>query len=1125
MKKLKLFISLWFTMFSMVVFGQAEYEKIAITANTQDNSALKVNVQSSSNEINWKYIKDFQKEKEYLSTGLIKSGVISINGDNTKYNVSAGIGIITNFDDPENPTSTIVNFPAVVAKTPSYLTTSNITYVAINSSGTVTESATPFTPEQRRTLIILGAVIHSNLTNINVVNNISAPTNASTNQLHDLMEAIGALNLSGNKFGPNNSNLLMNKSAGTIFKLGSNFVNDWKNPHVLGQSALTGLTFRYRTQNGTEGSDLTSITPNVYDLNNVLTSVPSNRYSIQTITLFQTGLVRIQYGQETYGSLSEAEAAISTRSYNVESNIALNGITRAYLLVKEGTTSLANTADAKFVDAGKFGSITSGGGAITLAAIVAALGYTPENNANKQNSLATDGSGVKYPTVDAVNTKVSNIDNTSDLNKPISTATQTALNLKENTANKNIANGYAGLGSDGKLISSQLPSITITDTFVVGSQSAMLSLVAETGDVAVRTDVNKSFILQGDTPSDLADWQELLTPTSTVTSVFGRTGAVTSNSGDYTADQISETASRKFQTLAQQTYNDATSSIQTQLNGKVSLSATETIGGVKTFSNMPILGAATSVNGQIVYADASNQLKTTTNFKYNDATGVVTTLLGNLGSNAYTSTAYQPLLTNPVVASTFTANYIPKFTGSGTTIGQSQIFDNGSFVGIGVSSGLNRTLQIVGSTQISHKQTNSPFEMLMGQFDDSGNAAINNVANANLYFHTNNQRVMTLLANKNVGIDVNTPTEKLQVNGNIKLSASNSFLYGGDNAGRLIVTNNDVTTYFGIYGSSHPTAPNTFSLVANNIPALTIPNTGNIGIGTNTPLNKLDVAGNISLSSGGANVFRVLQSVQAAGYNGPGFYSQSDLGYGVASGGTHRFIGIDGNTEMMRITSGGDVGVGVVPKTWFNSRKAIELFNGGAIVGVNAGWIENWGNSYIDSSASTRYLQNGFASLYQYGNVTNGGHVWFSSASGTAGAVVTLNQVMTLNGSGALNVSNLGTGLLYTNGGTLTSTNPSDGRLKNNITDLGYGLSDILKLRPVSYNWKDDKINQGKQFGFIAQEVQEVMPELVKEFKTEEGNRLGLDKEGIYAALVNAIKEQQAQIKELQKEMEILKNK
>lgn len=176
---------------------------------------------------------------------------------------------------------------------------------------------------------------------------------------------------------------------------------------------------------------------------------------------------------------------------------------------------------------------------------------------------------------------LANVDNTSDLNKPISTATQTALNLKENTANKNTANGYAGLGSDGKLISSQLPAITITDTFVVGSQAAMLALTAETGDVAVRTDVNKSFILKGSSAGTLADWQELLTPTSSVTSVFGRQGAVTANNGDYTTALVTETTNKRYQTDIQQTYNDATSSIQTQLNAKENLankSTTTTLG-------------------------------------------------------------------------------------------------------------------------------------------------------------------------------------------------------------------------------------------------------------------------------------------------------------------------------------------------------------------------------------------------------------------------------------------------------------------------------------------------------------------------------------------------------------------
>jgi hypothetical protein len=50
---------------------------------------------------------------------------------------------------------------------------------------------------------------------------------------------------------------------------------------------------------------------------------------------------------------------------------------------------------------------------------------------------------------------------------------------------------------------------------------------AQEGDVAVRTDLNKSFILKASPYSTLANWQELLTPTDAVTSVNGNTGAVT----------------------------------------------------------------------------------------------------------------------------------------------------------------------------------------------------------------------------------------------------------------------------------------------------------------------------------------------------------------------------------------------------------------------------------------------------------------------------------------------------------------------------------------------------------------------------------------------------------------------
>ena len=101
---------------------------------------------------------------------------------------------------------------------------------------------------------------------------------------------------------------------------------------------------------------------------------------------------------------------------------------------------------------------------------------------------------------------------------------------KEDKANKNIANGYAGLDSSGKIIPTQLPALAITDTFVVNSQAEMLALVAEVGDVAVRTDLNKSFILISTGASTLANWQELLSPTSVdQTIIDGSTNAVSSN--------------------------------------------------------------------------------------------------------------------------------------------------------------------------------------------------------------------------------------------------------------------------------------------------------------------------------------------------------------------------------------------------------------------------------------------------------------------------------------------------------------------------------------------------------------------------------------------------------------------
>ena len=91
----------------------------------------------------------------------------------------------------------------------------------------------------------------------------------------------------------------------------------------------------------------------------------------------------------------------------------------------------------------------------------------------------------------------------------------------------NVANGVPLLTVDGLIDSSQLPAIAISDTSVVGSQAAMLALTAQVGDIAVRTDTNQSYILKTAGASTLANWQVLLTPPDTVTSVASKTGNVT----------------------------------------------------------------------------------------------------------------------------------------------------------------------------------------------------------------------------------------------------------------------------------------------------------------------------------------------------------------------------------------------------------------------------------------------------------------------------------------------------------------------------------------------------------------------------------------------------------------------
>lgn len=137
---------------------------------------------------------------------------------------------------------------------------------------------------------------------------------------------------------------------------------------------------------------------------------------------------------------------------------------------------------------------------------------------------------------------------------------QTTLDAKIPATEKGAANGVATLGADSKIPSAQIPAIALSEFLGnVATEAAMLALVGQRGDWAVRTDFtpNRVFILKTDDPTLAANWTDITTP-GAVTSVAGKTGAVTLVKGDVGLGNVDNTAdSAKPVSTAQQTALDA----------------------------------------------------------------------------------------------------------------------------------------------------------------------------------------------------------------------------------------------------------------------------------------------------------------------------------------------------------------------------------------------------------------------------------------------------------------------------------------------------------------------------------------------------------------------------------------
>ena len=297
---------------------------------------------------------------------------------------------------------------------------------------------------------------------------------------------------------------------------------------------------------------------------------------------------------------------------------------------------------------------------------------------------------------------------------------------------------------------------------------------------------------------------------------------------------------------------------------------------------------------------------------------------------------------------------------------------------------------------------------------------------------------------------------------------------------------NDMNTAGKLFEIGNGTADNARSN------ALTVLRNGNVGIGITTPNAVLQFANDISQ--------RKLVLYETAnndhqfygfGINGGTLRYQTD-----ALGADHVFYaGADGTTsnELLRIKGNGNVGINQanpqVPLQFATALgKKISLYRGGT---GDAGFGVFGNELRIHSD------YNGADITFGYDNLVNGFTERFRvRANGNA----TLAGVLTQN---------------------------SDATLKKNIEQINDAGALLAQLHGYRYQWKDENADTDKQLGLLAQEVQKVLPELVKE---NADGKLGVNYSGLIPVLLQAIKEQQKQsenqqlkIAMQQKELEALK--
>ena len=428
-------------------------------------------------------------------------------------------------------------------------------------------------------------------------------------------------------------------------------------------------------------------------------------------------------------------------------------------------------------------------------------------------------------------------------------------------------------------------------------------------------------------------------------------------------------------------------------------------------------------------------------------------------------------------------------------------------------------------------------------------------------------------ANNNVGINTVSPGAKLHIisGGNpAAIFESTSVVTAGIELRDGAATQNRWWLMSGLASATD----GIFSIydARQGLSRLAINTSGNVGIGTSSPNGKLTIVDSgvdftvkYDATTLNLNAGILLDAVAISGRSAIKFTS-GDTNNGYISFGTESSGTL---AERMRLDSSGNLGLGVTPSAWAASYAAMQIGARGALLASRTASDTYIASNYYYDGAN-KYIGNGFASYYSQ---FNGAHSWHAAANNTsgAGAAATFTQAMTLDASGRLivgntnltqncrfesysnstavfpghffqaaassstnaallvskatndvttaqvfvqfTVNNLGNGCgqINANGASTAAFGTySDARIKENITALSNQLTNICALKPSEFDYKD---GSGHQIGFIAQEMQEVYPDVVSAGKDGILMITGWSK--TEARLVKAIQELHAEIETL----------